>query len=297
MCAKMYELIQLEGNSYYIESPAKIGLVRPNEKEVCLIDSGNDKETGRRVRKIIDEKGWKLISIYNTHSHADHIGGNKYLQSNTGCSLYAPGIEGCLTRYPVLEPAYLYGGCPPKQLRHKFLMAQESDALPLTEEALPDGFELLRLPGHSLEMVGFRSPDDVVYLADSLLSRETLEKYKISFLYDVPSYIATLELLTTLEARFFVPAHAAVTKNIAPLARYNLEKTNEVAEKLIELCSEPICFEELLRRLFNDYDLTLSLEQYVLTGSTIKSYLAWLSDTGRVEFSFENNRMLWRRRG
>ena len=28
------------------------------------------------------------------------------------------------------------------------------------------GFELLPLPGHFFDMVGFRTPDDVVYLAD-----------------------------------------------------------------------------------------------------------------------------------
>ena len=39
----MYELIPVSGNSYYIQSPAKIGLVRLNGTDVCLIDSGNDK--------------------------------------------------------------------------------------------------------------------------------------------------------------------------------------------------------------------------------------------------------------
>ena len=40
----MYELIQAKGSSYYIESPAKAGLVRLNDTEVCLIDSGSDKD-------------------------------------------------------------------------------------------------------------------------------------------------------------------------------------------------------------------------------------------------------------
>ena len=76
----MYELIQASDSSYYIQSPAKIRLVNLNEKEVCLIDSGNDKDAGRKIRQILDANGWKLTAIYNTHSNADHIGGNKYLQ-------------------------------------------------------------------------------------------------------------------------------------------------------------------------------------------------------------------------
>ena len=50
----MYELNQVSGNSYYIQSPAKIGLVRLNDTDVCLIDSGNDKEAGRKVRQLLD---------------------------------------------------------------------------------------------------------------------------------------------------------------------------------------------------------------------------------------------------
>ena len=36
----MYELIQITDASYYIQSPAKIGLVKLNDKEVCLVDTG-----------------------------------------------------------------------------------------------------------------------------------------------------------------------------------------------------------------------------------------------------------------
>ena len=79
----MYELIQVSEQSYYIQSPAKIGLVKLNEKNVCLIDSGNDKDAGKKVKRILAENGWCLTAIYNTHSNADHIGGNKYLQGQT----------------------------------------------------------------------------------------------------------------------------------------------------------------------------------------------------------------------
>ena len=124
----MFELHQITQSAYYIESPAKIGLIRLNETDVCLIDSGNDKDAGRKVRQILDANGWKLKAIYNTHSNADHIGGNKYLQTQTGCDIFAPGMERDFTVHPLLEPSFLYGGFPPKDLRHKFLMAQESEA-------------------------------------------------------------------------------------------------------------------------------------------------------------------------
>ena len=292
----MFELVQVSEYCYYIQSPAKIGLIKLNDQDVVLIDSGNDKDAGRKVRQILNANKWKLKAIYNTHANADHIGGNKYLQAQTGCKIFVPGIDCEFTRSPLLEPSFLYGGYPPKDLRHKFLMAQASDAEYLTEEALPEGFEIIPLPGHFFDMVGFRTPDDVVYLADCLSSRETLEKYRIGFIYDVAAYLQTLEMVKTMEAKLFIPAHAAVTDSIAELAQYNIDQVNEIADRILVLCETPCCFEELLRQLFDAYALTMNFEQYVLVGSTVRSYLAWLKDAGRLDVSFEENRMLWSRK-
>lgn len=291
----MYELIQAKGDSYYIQSPATIGLVRLGGDTVCLIDSGNDKDAGRRVRQLLDTNGWRLTAIYNTHSNADHIGGNRYLQGQTGCSIYAPGIERDFTVHPILEPSLLFGAFPPKELRHKFLLAQESEAQPLCEESLPQGISLLPLPGHFFDMVGFRTRDDVIYLADCLSSEQTLEKYRISFIYDVAAYLQTLEMVKSLRAELFIPAHAQPTTDIAPLAQKNIQQVQDIAEDILEICRQPLCFEQVLQRLFQKYALAMSFEQYALVGSTVRSYLSWLLDSGRITAHFENSLLLWER--
>ncbi len=188
----------------------------------------------------------------------------------------------------------MYGGYPCKDLRHKFLLAQESDAEYLTKDVLPEGFDAINLPGHFFDMVGFRTPDDVVYLADCLSSKETLDKYQIGFIYDVASYLETLEMVKTLNAKMFVPAHAAVAENISELAQYNIDKVQEIAEKIIAICTEPLCFEMILQRLFTEYNLIMNFEQYVLVGSTVRSYLAWLKDTNRLDVEFKENMLLWK---
>ena len=289
----MYELVPVTDRCYYIQSPAKIGLIRLDGSDVCLIDSGNDKDAGRKVRQILDANGWKLTAIYNTHANADHIGGNRYLQAQTGCRIFAPGIDCGMTRYPIQEPSFLYGGYPCRDLRHKFLLAQESDAELLTDAVLPEGFSAIPLPGHFFDMVGFRTPDDVVFLADCLSSRETLEKYRISFIYDVAAYIKTLETVKTMRAGVFVPSHAAVTEDIADLAQYNIDQVLEIADRITALCAEPLCFEALLQKLFREYSLTMNFEQYVLVGSTVRSYLSWLKDSGRLRAVFEDSMLLW----
>ena len=290
----MYELINVKGNSFYIESPAKIGLYKLNDTEVCLIDSGNNKDTGKKIKRILDENGWTLKAIYNTHSNADHIGGNKFLQDRTGCKIYTPGIECDFTNHTVLEPAFLYGGYPCKDLRHRFLMAQESNAENLTPDVLPEGFEMISLPGHFFDMVGFKTPDNVIYLADCLSSRTTLEKYQISVLYDVEAYLKTLEDIKTLKADVFVPSHAEQTEDITELAQFNIDKVYEISEKILEICKTPVNFENLLKRLFDEYSLDLNFDQYVLVGSTVKSYLSWLKDNEKLIVEFKDNMLLWK---
>ncbi len=291
----MYELVQLTENNYYIESPAKIGLVTLNDKDVIIIDSGNDKDAGKKVKRILEEKGWNLKAIFNTHSHADHIGGNQYLQKQTGCEIYAPGIERDFTCHPILEPSFLYGGNPIKELQHKFVMAQPSEAKLLSDEILPKQLSVVSLKGHSFDMVGFCTNEGVVYLADCLSGESTLNKYKLGFLIDVEEYLKTLEMVKKMEGKLFVPSHAAVTEDIKELAQLNIDTVLEIGETICEICSAGLIFEEVLQRVFEHYELQMTFEQHALIGSTVKSYLTWLKNKGLVTAEIENNRMIWKR--
>lgn len=297
----MYELVQVSEHCFYVQSPAKIGIVELGGGEVCLIDSGNDKNAGRKVRQILDAHGWRLQAIYNTHSNADHIGGNRYLQGQTGCRVFAPGIECAFTQHPILEPSFLFGGYPPKDLRHKFLLAQASDCEPLVSEALPVGIEIIELPGHFFAMVGFRvsldEAGEVVYLADCLSSEATLAKYGVTFVYDVAAYLATLERVRAMEAAIFVPAHADATDDIAPLAEANIAKVHEVAERVFDLCASPATTDDVIHGVFCAYDLAMSFEQYALVGSTVRSYLAYLRNAGRLDILTGGHELRWAQEG
>ena len=289
----MFELNQISDKCYYINCPAKIGIYKLDDTNVYLIDSGNDKEAGRKVRKILDEKGWSLKGIINTHSNADHIGGNKYLQQQTGCKIFAAGIEADFTRHPVLEPSFLYGGYPCKDLRHKFLLAQGSEVCDIRDSDFPKELEIIPLKGHFFDMIGIRTPDDVVFLADCISSKFTLEKYKIPFIYDVEEYLKTLDKVGEMQAKMFVPAHADASDDVKELVQLNKTAVYEIADDIVVLLKEPMPFETLLKHLFDKYALTMNFEQYVLVGSTVRSYLSWLKDNGKINASFIENQLIW----
>ena len=290
----MFELTQAGDCTYYVNAPAKIGIVCGADSQVYLIDSGNDKDAGRKLLRLLEQREWRLAGIVNTHSNADHIGGNHFLQQKTGCKVFAQGIEAAFTGNPVLEPAFLYGGCPPRELRHKFLMAQPSDVSPFSDPDFPRCLEPIPLPGHFFQMYGFKTPDNTVFLADCLSSAATLEKYHVSFIYDVGAYLETLDAVEQMDARLFVPSHAEATDDIAPLAALNRKKVHEIADNIRAFCRTPVSTEAVLRNVFETYGLTMNFEQHVLVGSTVRSYLSWLHESGELEAEFADNTLLWR---
>lgn len=288
----MYELNKVGEKTYYIESPAKIGIYLIDEENVCLIDSGNDKDAGRKISKILEENKWNLKYIINTHSNADHIGGNEYLQRKYDCKILCADIEATFTRNPILEPSFLYGGFPNKFIKNKFLLAKTSNAYNIDKEKLPEGLEYFELPGHFFQMIGIKTLDDVYFLADCLSGENILNKYHVSYIYDIKAYLETLEKLKKLEGKMYIPSHAEATTNLENLIEKNIDKVNEIKEAVLSLCKK-ITFEEILKEIFDIYKLKMDFNQYILVGSTVKSYLSYLIEEDLVEVIFEENRLLW----
>lgn len=288
------ELVKVGEKTYYIKNATNIGIFKFDDTNVYLIDTGNDKDAGKKILKIIDEQGWKIKGIINTHSNADHIGGNKVIQDRTNCTILAHNMEKAFTDFPILEPSFLYGGYPFKDLRNKFLLAKESVVLPI-ENNLPNGLEYFFLKGHFFDMIGIKTSDNVYFLADSIFSEETIKKYHLFFVYDVREFLNTLDYLKTLNGKMYIPSHSEATSDISALIELNKHKIQEVMDKIYNICAKEITFEEILKYIFDEYNLIMNVNQYVLVGSTIKSYLAYLADENKVIYEFKDNKMIWKR--
>lgn len=287
------ELIKVGDKTYYIKNPTNIGIYKISDNDVYLIDSGNDKDAGKKILKIINEQGWNVKGIINTHSNADHIGGNKVIQDRTNCIILANNIEKSFAEFPILESSFLYGGYPFKDIRNKFLLAKESVVVPI-ENNLPEGLEYFSLKGHFFDMIGIKTSDNVYFLADSLFSKETITKYHLFFIYNVREFLNTLNYLQTLNGTLYIPSHCEATNDISVLIDLNRKKINEIIDKIYNACKNEITFEDILKYIFDEYSLTINGNQYVLIGSTIRSYLSYLVDENKLKYEFKDNKMLWK---
>ena len=282
------ELTKLGEKTYCIQNPTNIGIYKLDDNKICLIDTGNDKESGRKILKIINEQNWQVECIINTHSNADHVGGNKFIQDRTNCKILSSKKETAIINNPELEPALLYGAMPLNELNNKFLLAKESDCQ-VIDNNLPEGLEYFTLKGHFIDMIGIKTSDNIYFLGDSIFSEETINKYHIFFIYDVEKYLQTLDFLETLNGTFYIPSHVKPLTDLKELIKLNKNKINEICNAILNACQNPITTEEIIKKIFETYNLEININQYALLGSTIKSYLTYLNNQNRVEYFFKDN--------
>ena len=286
------ELIQIGTNTYYLKNNTNIGIYKINESEVYLIDTGNDSDAGKKILKAISNQNWTIKGIINTHSHADHIGGNKIIQDRTKTDIYANNLEGAIINNPILSPSQFYGAYPFKEFQNKVFMAEKSTVTKSVAD-LPKCLEYFKLPGHSLDMIGIKTPDDIYFLGDSLISSLTINKYHLFYIYNVEEYLNTLDYLSTLKGKLFIPSHTEPLQDITDLINLNRNKIKEVYNTILQICTTNQNYENILKEIFNYYHLHFNLTQYLIIGSTLKAYLSYLYTNNKLKIILEDNQLLW----
>lgn len=289
----MYELKQVGEHTYYIAAPTNIGIYEYGGR-CCLIDAGCDSGAAEMILSLIAERGWTLEKVFCTHSHADHTGGCSALRERTGCEVYAPGVCASVLRYSYLQPVTLFGGYPMREMRSRFVTAKPCECMELTESALPVGLTFEHIDGHDFEQAAFKTGDGVWFTADCAVDKSVIERYKISFLYDIAEHLRSLEKLKAFEGELFIPSHSAPITDIAELAEENIRNVHEVAAVIKRLLETPRTIDGLIEKLFAEFGIKLYLMQYELIGSTARSYLSWLKENGEIECVFEGSRLLWK---
>ena len=292
------ELVGVTDNVAYIPGAVNIGVLR-NGKRCTVIDTGLDKNSGRSIRKVLEAEGLKLEAIINTHSHADHFGGNDYLARNLNAEVHVPAIESGIIQNPILEPIYLFHGATPiRNLRNKFVLAKPSpvDHIigPGKLEVIGLDLEIIPLPGHCFNQIGVLV-DNVLFCADTVFSERVINKYKIPVVQDVGRHLDTLEKLRVMEHNLFVPAHTKPVEDIKELVTKNISTTHGILDDIKRILEEPKTTERLMSKLCTDYELDLTIvQQYYLIHMTIMAYLGYMYDEKQIDIEMEDNLLRWK---
>ncbi len=291
----MFDIKHIKGNTSYMETFSNIGIYRPDDNRVVLIDTGAHKRMAAAVDKYLIENNLTVDTVICTHCHVDHICGNRYFYDKYKCKILSTEKEKHFIAQPDLESLFYYAGIDTDKTRNPFFTVEPAPVETLTEENLPDGLEIIHLPGHAFDMIGVRTSDGVLFLADSILSEKTWEEFKMPFFHDVNKSIETLRMIKETKADFYVPTHNDALTDITSLADYNIRKLEELKETVYSLCDGK-SFDELFTSVMSELTLNIRTEKYSNYAIMLRNVLQSLVDDEKIKGVVEDNKYIYYRR-
>ncbi|MEQ8200567.1 MAG: MBL fold metallo-hydrolase [Syntrophomonadaceae bacterium] len=293
------EFQHVKGDTFALEvNGAAVGVYVFRDHRCLLIDSGPSPTWGKEILASLEGRGWKVHGIFNTHGHADHCGGNHFIQDRTDCRVFAAAFEAAFIQQPILTPYSMYGAFPPRLLQARFIMPQAShvtdvvDAGPLTIKN--QVFEVLELGGHTLGHLGIRTPDDVLFPGDSLIAPEMLDLNPFLYLADPARQLATLDKIRAGNYPLLYLSHGGRREDLATVVEANQAMLLHILDTLIVLLQEPRTHEEITRAMIADRHLQVNRNHYFRISASIAAFLAYLSNRGQIKSYTEGNRLQYR---
>lgn len=294
----MNNVYQISDKVFYLSGGVNCAIIKAEANKAILVDTGQDKDYGRDLKKACESLGLVPSVIINTHSHADHYGGNDYLlRQYPNVPVYAPTFESSILQTPLLEPVYLFNGAKPlSELMSKWLLAKPSR---VDHELKAGGLELLGVKlevidtsGHAHVQMSVKV-DDVLIAADALFGFSVLEKYPLPFGQDIGGQLKSAERLKELNIQTVLPGHGEPTSEVAQLIKKNLAAFERAASVVEEACVN-ITTEGVLQNVCRTLNITMTdLPRYYLNLCTVTAYLSYLREVKRVEVRLEDNRVVW----
>lgn len=286
-------LTKISEDVFFLARRTNIGVIKTNNGCI-LVDSGIDSDEGKKIIKELAQEGLQIKAIINTHSHADHCGGNRYIQEKTNCQILAPKIESCFIKHPFLESTEFFSGAfPLTELKTKFVLAEESEVnQELTEGMITifgKEFEIIPLRGHSINQMGVLV-DNILFCGDSFFSKEVLEKHKLPFFKNIKETKETLAFLLDSDYSYYVPSHSTPLANIKESLQFNINWIKECEELILTLIKNPIPLEELFVEFCKGETIVIaSIQQYFLLKTSFLAYLSFFQELNQIELQIKEN--------
>lgn len=292
-------VVQLSERVWAAPGGVNVGIVRAGDGRYLLIDAGLNDTSGKKILKAVrEELGGDVAAIITTHGHADHFGANATICKRSDAQVWAPRLDEAVLRYPILQPALLYGGADPiDTMRGGFMLAEASPVdhvfAPGPIEVAGVTMEAIDLAGHSPGQVGILV-DDVFFCADVVLPETVLEKYRIPYLYGVTDHLAALDRAEAVPCTAVVPGHGPILESIAPITAINRDLVNDVIATTISLAREQTTADAILTGLLRTYGSPAAdAPGFYLLQPTAFAFLSHLHRTGRIHHEIRDGQSLW----
>ena len=286
----------------WIPGGVNTGVILVDDRRAAVIDPGLNETSGKRVIKTVrEELGSDIVAIVTTHAHADHFGANAAVVRRTGAEVHAPAVDEFILRFPILQPAMLFGGSDPLDaLRTGFLLG---DASPVDYVVDGPSFDVegvtmavVPLWGHSARQVGYLI-DGVFFCADVLLPETALAKYPIPYVFSLTDHLAAMDSLTGLVFDTAVPGHGTAMADVSERLGVNRDVIERVIAAMLDATVTPSEQGDILATVVDRLGASVvDAPSFYLVQPTIAAFLSHLERIGVVQHQIDRGRSLWSRR-
>lgn len=286
-------------NSAFFSGRLSIGCYLLANSKVVLFDSGIDDAGAKAIEKACKAQALTPVAIINSHGHADHCGGNAYLQKAfPHIKTYATKFEKAFIENADLEPSCFCKTAEPfheftgkitksKESRVDFSIEPYQDQEVTIEEA---SFKVITLPGHTKGMIGIITPENILYSGDAIFGDETFSKHGILFYTNIAETLNTFKKLQQLNLDGAVLYHGGHIEHVASLAQAHATKIEQTAQIILDMVisASPISMENLLKSVMKQFNIPENVVQYTLTETCVNAYLQHFQAQKMISLSVEN---------
>ena len=235
-------------------------------------------------------------------------GANSELVRLSGCKIYSTLKEKSGIECPENQSAIAYGGYPLPEYLTSYYLAEPSivdKVIKSDEEFIFNNdttVKCIALPGHYYEMIGVLCSSkengkttSVFFTSDGIFTRGMLAKYWIPFLFNVGQFKESLNKIKSTKADFYVPSHGDIYTETSALYELNMISVLQNEDTILQCLKEkPATFEDILKYIADINEIPMRLSQFMLVGSTIRSYISYLYSIEKISWGFKENKMYWR---
>ncbi len=298
---KDMELEHVKGNTWVLKSWLMIPCYKIDDRRCILLDSGI-REQRDQLEETLQKAGLTCVGVIGTHAHMDHTGSHAYFQRKNGAtvamSLGEAGIQA--SRYGLEIQS---NNLSPKQIEEDRRLGNTECVadvviMPKDRTVTVCGvtFDVIHTPGHSVDHICIRTPDNVLYLGDTIMTGKTLYKAKFPYILAVEGYFESLTRLRTEPADFYIAAHWGVYPEIISYIDMELRFLSQRMKDILGMIEGKMTVSQLTQKICHQYGVNAQkIGDLTYFERATRAYIYYLLDRGDVEAVIDDNTLVFQR--
>lgn len=288
------EMIHVKGNTFCIDTGMTyVPFYKINDKEIVMLDSGWAKGEREGIDSIIEENNFTVAGIICTHFHMDHVSNCGYLKKKFNCQIAMPAYEAFICDSATNLKMY-YSTQTMTDVKEYYgqgifktdIMISKDE----TEIIMNDNkFKILQIPGHSPAHIGIITPDDVAYVADSLISYEVMAGAKMPYAYILSEDLASKNKLYNLNCSKYIVAHKGIYSQITQLIEDNIVFYKSRARGVYSVIKKPMTVDDILKACVEKFQINVKTNyKYNFMQRMLRSYVEYLDEIGMIKLEVKD---------